>query len=245
MQNPMDKAEPRTGSVVAEDTAKATAREQKMDAAAIAFLKRIGPQARIIAERAGVVEAVRHPGSLLGNMKNEWLIVGIDNPAGFELGDKLQVRAAVGSHLIAFESEVLHKLGDPRLFGISLPNRVHTVNLRKRERIPAFFPADVQLRTPTGGDTLLLKARVVDIGAGGCALRTKIKVQRTADAKISFSLPGGKQSVVLKGMVIESGLIDRVFHCRVRFTEDPANVAPMQEVEMWVAESLGFVTSRE
>jgi PilZ domain len=242
LERPDSIATPQAGG--ATSAARDMIREAKVDDATAAFLARLGAHAKIVAFRSGADEGTRHPGVLLGQVRGEWLLIASDSQAPFEVGDGIQVRVSLGSHLIGFESAVLVKFGDSQLFAIELPARVHALNLRKAERIPAFIPADIQLHSTAAGDTLLLKARIVDLCAGGCSFRLKTKVQRAADAKITFDLPGGKQRLTVKASVIESVRVDRVFHCRVRFTEDPQNIVPLQEVQSWVSESLGFLPAQ-
>ena len=209
--------------------------------AAYGFIKRLGGNAQVFVQRPGA-DTDKHTGLLIGNLKNDWLLIGIYDGAEYAVGDKLQLRTAVGSHLVGFDTEVLQKFEDPALYRLAFPKTVNAVNLRKAERIQAFFPADVQVTTP-GADTYLLKTRVLDISAGGCSFRSKTKLPDTSALKISFALPGDRQVQSVKSSVIESLPMGLVYHTRVRFMQEPTSVPILQEVAKWVAEGLTFTVS--
>jgi hypothetical protein len=121
---------------------------------------------------------------------------------------------------------------------------VETVNLRKAQRIQAFFPAEVQVSKQASGsaDMYLLKTRVLDISAGGCSFRSKTKLNANADVKIAFSLPGDRHIQSVLATVIECTASGAVFHNRVKFSQDATNAPILQEIGKWIADSLTFTS---
>jgi hypothetical protein len=87
---------------------------------------------------------------------------------------------------------------------------------------------------------MLLKTRVMDISAGGCGFRSKTRLSSNQELAISFSLPGDRRVQSVRGIVLESQAAGPTFHNRVKFIQDPANMAILQEVAQWVTESIAF-----
>ena len=95
------------------------------------------------------------------------------------------------------------------------------------------------MQSPGSDQVFLLKTRVLDISAGGCSFRSKIKLP-AATVHISFALPGERRIQSLKGEIIQSVQVGLVFHSRVKFAHEPANIPVLQDVAKWVAEGVSF-----
>lgn len=205
------------------------------------FIKQLSENAPVYVQRPGTgTESVRHTGILIGNLKDQLLVIGIFDGAEFAIDERLVVRMALGAHLVGFEAQVVKKLDDPPLYLIRFPQRIEAINLRKAQRLQAFFPADVQLAKGGSGDIHMLKTRVTDISAGGCSFRSKTKLPGAAAVQISFALPADRHIHSVKATVIECAQVGFVFHTRAKFLQEPSNLPALQEVAKWVAEGLSF-----
>lgn len=203
--------------------------------------RKLAENAPVFVQRAGANDPSRHTGILIGNIRDEFLVVS-GFAVDFQPNERLILRMVVGNHLIGFETQVLRKIDDPTMYVVSFPLRVESLNLRKSQRIQAFFPAEVRLSKPAGGaaDMYLLKTRVLDISAGGCSFRSKTRLVDDAEVKISFSLPGDRQIQSVTARIIECTPMGNVFHNRVKFSQDAPNLPILQEIAKWVADSLSF-----
>jgi hypothetical protein len=206
---------------------------------AASLLKQLGVNSPLFVQRPGADAADRHSGILIGNIRNERLLIGVYDGVELDTGEGIVVRLGMGSHLVGFETQVLKKVDDPPLYVVKFPEQVHAMNLRKAQRIQAFFPADVQVREPGSDQVYLLKTRVLDISAGGCSFRSKTKLP-AAHVQMSFALPGERRVHSVKGAIVESARMGLVYHSRVKFVNEAVNVPIMQDVAQWVAEGLSF-----
>jgi hypothetical protein len=205
------------------------------------FRKQLARNAPVFVQRAVGDESPRHTGALVGNFRDTYLVIGIFDGAEFAVGEKLLVRIALGAHLVGFATEVLKRVDDPPLYLLKFPQTLEAVNLRKAQRIQAFFPADVVVQNQ-GGDTFLLKTRVLDISAGGCSFRSKTKLPSSATVQLSFSLPGERLIQNIRGSVIDCTIAGLVYHTRCRFSSDAASAPIVQEIAKWVSEGLKFAS---
>jgi len=205
----------------------------------LGLLKELGENAAVFVQRPGADTAGRHTGILIGNIRNQQLVIGVYDGVEFKVGEHLILRMSRGPHLVGFDTHVLKKLDDPPLYFVQFPIKIEAINLRKAQRIQAFFPADVRVNRPGSDQVLLLTARVLDISAGGCSFRSKSKLP-AAEVNMSFALPGDRHIQSVRGSLVESVPAGLVFHSRVKFSQEPSNIPAMQEVAKWVAEGLSF-----
>ncbi|HEX7926666.1 MAG TPA: hypothetical protein VF678_03680, partial [bacterium] len=70
--------------------------------------------------------------------------------------------------------------------------------------------------------------------------RSKTKLVAGAEVKISFSLPGDRQIQSVMAVIIDCSPSAAVFHNRVKFSQDAANLPVLQEIHKWVTDSLTF-----
>jgi hypothetical protein len=203
------------------------------------FAKQLSQNATVYVRRPEEGEAVRHGGILIGNQRDEFLLVGVLDGSVFGSGDVMVVRMALGPHLVGFESHVFKKLEEPALYLIEFPSKIAAMNLRKAQRIQAFFPADVKVEQPVSRDVMLLQTRVLDISVGGCSFRSKTKPPCNS-AHISFSLPGERHVQSLKSSVIDSCPVGAVYHSRAKFLTEPTNLPNLQQIAKWVSEGLSY-----
>lgn len=207
----------------------------------VPFAKKLSENTPVFAQRTSGGDPARHNGILIGNIRDEFLVIS-GFAVEFAVNERIILRMVVGNHLVGFETQVLRKFEDPRLYVVKFPLQIESLNLRKAQRIQAFFPAEVRLAKPAGGaaDMYLLKTRVLDISAGGCSFRSKTRLAADTEVKISFSLPGDRHIQSVTATVIECTPAGSVFHNRVKFSQDAPNLPILQEIAKWVAESLSF-----
>jgi hypothetical protein len=203
------------------------------------LLKRLARNAPLFVQHPGESEGSRHPGILVGNVRNQRLLIAVYDGLELDVGQPVTVRLNMGAHLVGFETRVIAKLDHPPLYAVEFPARLEAVNLRKSHRIQAFFPADVKMQVPGTDQLMLLKTRVLDISTGGCSFRSKTKLPASA-VHIAFALPGERHILSLQGAIVESTRAGLVHHSRVKFTQDAANAPAMQEVAKWVSECVTF-----
>ncbi len=206
-------------------------------------LERLSENAPVYAQRPEKGDPSRHTGMLIGNIKDEFLLIGGFAGADFGVGEKIVLRMVFGNHLVGFETEVMRRFDEPLLYIVKFPLQVESLNLRKSQRIQAFFPAEVQVSKLAGAataDMYLLKTRVMDISVGGCSFRSKMKLAPNAEMRITFSLPGDRHIQSVGAAVIDCTSLGTIFHNRVRFNQDPANLPILQEIAKWVNDSLTF-----
>jgi len=204
------------------------------------FLKRLSENAPAFVQRSGSEPDIRHSGMLVGNVRDQYLVLAVFDGSEFGTGERLVVRMALGAQLVGFETVVLKKFDDPLLYLVDFPQHIDAINLRKAQRIQAFFPADVKVSTAGAEQVLLLKTRVLDISAGGCSFRSKTKLPTSVSAHLTFALPGDRQIQSVKAAVIDSLPVGAVFHCRAKFIQEPTYLPNLQEIAKWVAEGVSF-----
>ena len=193
----------------------------------------------VLAQKADPAGQDRHQGMLFGNIKGEQLLIGGFDGDHFDVGDHVILRMAVESQLVGFRTDVIHKIETPLMYAVAFPVAVEAINLRKADRIHAFFPAHLYVEKH-GGDVYELSPRVMDISAGGCCFRSKTKLPPQSEVKISFSLPGERHIQSASAVVLYSTRIAGVFNIRVRFSQEAKNIPIIQEITNWVNDSLTF-----
>jgi hypothetical protein len=205
-----------------------------------AFRKRFSRNPILYVTREGAQPEEKLRGMLIGNVGVDSLLIGGFQGIRLEPGEPLVVRTMLDSQVVGFETKVLSAIDDPRAYFVSFPSDAAFLNLRKADRIQAFFPADVSTKARATDGTLLVKARVVDISAGGCSFRSKTRLQNEAEVRMSFMLPGERQVQAGQGVVLESKPLGAVFHNRTTFPRDLGNAPLIRDVETWITENLPY-----
>ena len=126
----------------------------------------------ILAQRQGSEGSPKHKGFLVGNIHKELLVLGGIQDANFSIGDNLVIRLVLGSEAVGFVTTVKETAKAPlKLYFVSFPEKVESVNLRKAQRLNVFLPAEIQAKNSNGGgaDLHLLQGMVLNISGGGGA----------------------------------------------------------------------------
>jgi hypothetical protein len=208
------------------------------------FTRQLSQNEQVYAQRVDPAEEQRHSGLLVGNIGDNHLVIGGFQGTEFAMGERLVLRMVLGNHLIGFQTVIERRFEGPTLYICQFPLKIESVNLRKADRIQAFFPADVSFSKGGGdaGEMRILKTRILDISAGGCNFRSKSKLETNLDVRISFILPGDRQIQSVKAVVLESVLAGSIFNNRVRFTQDSSNAVILPEISRWVTDSMTFTS---
>jgi len=141
-------------------------------------------------------EATRHMFSLIGMDIDEILIV---KPKAFpqvrhliDTGVSVVVRYLSNGKVFGFRSRILGKVDKPLpMVFLSYPDHLETINLRQKERIYCYLPAQLVTAQAT------LPGMVVDLSEGGCRwvaknplLPKEIHLAVNEPIQITFPLPG-------------------------------------------------------
>ncbi len=209
--------------------------------AASIISRRFGENPPLFVQRKEAGDPARHAGLLIGNIGDQYLVLGGFTDVEMSAGEKIVLRTVLDNHLVGFETQVKFKIDQPRMYIVTFPAKIETINLRKAHRIQAFFPADAQVSgAGDDGNVLLLKTRVLDISGGGCSFRSKTKLHANAQVALSFTLPGDRHIQTVRGMLLDSAAAGTVFHSRIKFVQDPANLPVIGEINKWINENLTF-----
>jgi hypothetical protein len=209
--------------------------------AASIISRRFGENPPLFVQRKEAGDPARHAGLLIGNIGDQYLVLGGFTDVEMSAGEKIVLRTVLDNHLVGFETQVKFKIDQPRMYIVTFPAKIETINLRKAHRIQAFFPADAQVSgAGDDGNVLLLKTRVLDISGGGCSFRSKTRLQAESQVTLNFSLPGDRRIQSVRGTLLDSQAVGAVYHSRIKFSQDAANVPILSEITKWVGESLTF-----
>ncbi|MCH7478409.1 MAG: PilZ domain-containing protein [SAR324 cluster bacterium] len=208
------------------------------------FAKRLSGNAVVMVQKTQPYDDQRHTGILIGNIKDESLIIGGFDPIQFSIGEIIILRMAQDNHLVGFETEVVEKHSNPLIYIVKFPLKIESLNLRKSYRVQAFFPGDIYISEKESGpeEILILKTRILDISKGGCSCSTKTKLQADFDVKISFTLPGEQRIQSIKGVVIDSIATGNVYDSRIKFIQEDSDLPIIEEISRWVNDSIGFAS---
>ena len=207
------------------------------------FAKQLSTNTQISVQRKETPDQERHLGGLIGNILDDFLILGNFDTVRFDIGEIIIVRMVLGNYMVGFETEITNIIDHPKLYFVKFPSKIEALNLRKAERITAFFPADVRAQKTSGGseDLYMLKTRVLDISSGGCSFTAKQKIDPNTEINISFALPGDRQLQALKGMVVKSEHTGSIYTHRVKFSESTTNFTTVKDISQWISENSGFL----
>ena len=197
-----------------------------------------------MAQRTQPYDDQRHTGFLIGNIKDQSLIIGGFDPIQFSIGEIIILRMAQDNHLVGFETEVEGKYSNPLFYLVKFPLKIESLNLRKSHRVQAFFPGDISIpeKKSFPEETHIFKTRILDISKGGCSCSTKTKLQADFDVQISFTLPGEQRIQSIKGVVIDSIAAGNVYDSRIKFFQEDSDLPIIEEISRWVNDSLSFAS---
>lgn len=186
-------------------------------------------------------EESRHMFSLIGMDIDEILIV---KPKAFpqvlhliEEGVSVVVRYLSNGKVFGFRSRILGKVVKPLpMVFLSYPDRLETINLRQKERIYCYLPAQLLTAQAT------LPGMVVDLSEGGCRwvsknplLPKEIHLTINETIHIAFPLPGKCGVIHLQAMIRvvnqEPGLI------QVGMAFQNMNAQAAEDIARYVAEA--------
>jgi hypothetical protein len=184
----------------------------------------------------------RHAGTLVGNIEQDYLIIGGLKDVQLEIGEPIIVRMVHESSVKGYQSSVQGVIDAPvRLYVISYPERVESVNLRKAERLSVFFPADVRAEVQPGAkDIVMLQGMFLNISAGGCCVSTKRQIPSSARVAVAFSLPGESHVHHARGVVLTTLAGDSVYAQRVRWIKESSDQPVMGAIGKWIEQNLSF-----
>lgn len=204
--------------------------------------KQMSANTTILCQAKDAPDTERERAILIGNLGDDVLLIGGLSASAFGVGDTVILRMVLGSHLVGFESEIVKKLENPQIYFAKFPLKVEILNLRKAERIQAFFPADVNVTKVPGNDEkfLALKTRILDISAGGCSFRSKTEIPQHSEVTITFALPGERQTQSVQATILDSFRTGTVFTNRGKFIQSGPNIAICQEISQWISENVSF-----
>ena len=184
----------------------------------------------------------RHAGTLVGNIQQDYLVISGLNDAQLEMGEPIVVRMVHESSVMGYESRVQGVIDAPvRLYVISYPERVESVNLRKAERLGVFFPADVRAEVEPGApDIVMLQGMFLNISAGGCCLSTKRQITPSVRVAVAFSFPGETHLYHARGVVLTTLAGASVYAQRVRWFKEDSDQPVMAAIGKWIEQNLSF-----
>lgn len=188
----------------------------------------------ITAQRVDEPEAARHPGRLVGHIHTTYLVISGFRSVEFDKGEPLVIRMLVENEAVAYQTVVKHVVDSPRMYFISFPEQVQSVNLRKHERIKVFMPAEV--RAALRDEVRMLNAMIVNISAGGCAFTCANPVPAESEVRLSFTLPGERLVNTIAGTVLEARQRKAAFSHRARFADTAENRQVQANIAQWVSE---------
>lgn len=211
------------------------------------FQNQLAESTQLFAQRIDTKDKGRHQGNLVGNIKDELLLIAGFDDVEFGLGEHIVLRMVMGNYLIGFRAEVIKKINDPVIYIVNFPINIESINLRKTDRINAFFPAEVHLSTTNNGEKEIqvLQTRIVDISIGGCSFRSKTRLKENIDVGVTFTLPGDRVLHTISGTVLQSVHAKGVFNNRIKFGHENLNLPIIDEIDNWVTESLSFAIDGE
>ncbi|TFW01144.1 flagellar brake protein [Oxalobacteraceae bacterium OM1] len=141
------------------------------------------------------LKAVQHFSSLIGYVKDEYLLVKMpfENGAPVLLhdGEQVTVRVFTGTAICSFNSTVLRSFFNPFFYmHLSFPEVIQKNNLRKAVRVRVRIPGQVQI--PMGnGLTSAASVTLANISTHGALIESEFEIGTVADRlALSFTAAG-------------------------------------------------------
>lgn len=106
--------------------------------------------------------------------------------------------------ILRYTAKVMERREDPLSLRLSWPNGEQRIQRREAVRVPIDFQAWVAVIRPNGTTAPSIKARCVDISAGGVRLITPELVPFPSDVELTLTLPDAGKHVV-DAVVVRSG----------------------------------------
>jgi hypothetical protein len=187
-------------------------------------------------------DSARIPGTLVGNIHDEFLILSGLKDIDLQIGEQIVVRMVHESSVYGYQSSVQGIIEAPvKMFVISYPQRVESVNLRKSERLKVFFPASVRAPVnPPAQDLQILSGMLLNISSGGCCFSSKRQVQTSSRISLSFSFPGETHVYNVRGVVLVTLAGDGVYAQRVQWLKEGPDQPVLAAIGRWIEQNVPF-----
>ncbi|KJS17888.1 MAG: hypothetical protein VR69_03005 [Peptococcaceae bacterium BRH_c4b] len=148
-------------------------------------------------------------------------------PLVLHRGNKIKVQLISPDHLLEFESTVTSLAQDNIvLIGISYPNHIKRVQLRKHVRLEILLKAQYAHEPEPGQEPVFKTVDAVNISAGGIRLATREHIEHGTKLQVKFKLPIMKKdiefnlsSVVKRTALIELRGRNNLYHVGVEFLD--------------------------
>ena len=159
----------------------------------------------LIVERKMGGQKQRGRCQLVGAVKDRFLILSmplIDGVPAFTIpNDPCIVRYVDQGRVVGFTSTVVKVLFDPAaLVFIDYPKKPEVITLRQSQRLKTDLPAVVHR---TGQEEQIVRARIVDLSAGGCRVTTLGTFSVGAPLFMSFKMPSGREYQKIEATVVK------------------------------------------
>lgn len=137
------------------------------------------------------------------------------------VGDSIWVQLPVPGHLYQFTGSVLQPGSHPDLLGISVPDRVDRVEMRKFVRVKKTLRVQYAVLPANGGEPVYKSAESINISAGGMQLAVSEYIGQGEQLVLQFIISQDNKYSSFKEMsrvtrVIPAGDKDK-FHIGVEF----------------------------
>jgi c-di-GMP-binding flagellar brake protein YcgR len=149
----------------------------------------VGVRLQFITHRR--VKPVQHFSTLIGWLKDEYLIVKIPMNNGVPIplveGERLTMRVFSGIHVCSFACTVERVFGRPLLYAhISFPRTIQGTSLRTAMRVKVDIPAHI---IPVGGTVPAVECLVTNLSVNGARIESKKSLPQDEDEiELEFAL---------------------------------------------------------
>jgi c-di-GMP-binding flagellar brake protein YcgR len=149
----------------------------------------VGVRLQFITHRR--VKPVQHFSTLIGWLKDEYLIVKIPMNNGVPIplveGERLTMRVFSGIHVCSFACTVERVFGRPLLYAhISFPRTIQGTSLRTAMRVKVDIPAHI---IPVGGAVPAVECLVTNLSVNGARIESKKSLPQDEDEiELEFAL---------------------------------------------------------
>ncbi|MES2152120.1 MAG: flagellar brake protein [Pseudomonadota bacterium] len=161
----------------------------------------VGGRLQFITHRG--IKPVQHFSTLIGYVKDEYMIVKIPMESGVPLplgdGDKLTIRVFSGVTVCSFACSVQRVFARPLLYAhVSFPDKIQGSSLRAAMRVKVAIPACI---TAIEGDAAPSNVHLVNLSVTGALIESPCKLGSEAElVNLQFSLlmPPMNREIVVK-----------------------------------------------
>jgi c-di-GMP-binding flagellar brake protein YcgR len=127
-----------------------------------------------------------------------------DADVTLEPGTAVALEFPSADAILCYTATVVERREDPPSLRLSWPEGEKRIQRREAVRVPVEFLVWVAVVRPNGTTAPSIKARCVDLSAGGLRLVTPELIPYPCDVELTLNLPGGGKHVV-DGVVVRSG----------------------------------------